>query len=567
MILAKDGEYRPMGFPDRFLIECILEGGETEILADYREEDYEIQGIEPQLFPRAETPPVKGIRLTATQLSSNEISNEIWSPEKYRLALSEIMVFVGEENVALGEKISVQGSSPGDRGWYITKLLDGFFTFSPVDREIVEENKSFVIHADEVEIVFDLGKPHKIDAFRMWPVSQEFHRSYLHTSGHGFPTSISIWAVSDIDTPEEKLTQICESSIEVLKKPGSTPFHRDHDPRSARFIKVCLAEPVVRDEAWGRRIYLSELELLSDGVCVSSGVLPWVKVTAPEEAILMQPVVGCDVRTLTDGVVEEGIVLPLRSWVEKINQRFLGERRRSLLRKEIQISEDREKNAYRILTLLLLTAAAILGLVIWIIKLYSRQRLSLVRDQIACDIHDEIGANISSIALAQDLLRKSIKQSTEFQSELMEDSITTARKTASEATQIVKFLEGRAFRRPLEEQIEEAGNQILRGTDVSYAFGAGDLLARLSPARKWDLLFFTKEVFNNILKHSKASVVTVSCSKVGGRAEIVIKDNGCGMAQKGVSLIHLEKRSQRLRADLRVDSEEGSGTTIVLRLK
>jgi len=563
IVLESDGVHRPIGFPDRFLLECVLENGDYEIIADFRERDYGIEGIEPQLFPRKEASLIKGIRLTTARLSSNDV----WNPDRYRLSLSEIMAFSGAENVALREHIEVEGAPVGDRGWYISRLLDGFMTFSPVDREIVKEDQFLVVHADQAEVIFDLGKPYNVDGFRMWPVAHEIHRSYVHHDGHGLPTSISVWALINYGTEYEYPLQLCTPWPVPLATPGSSPYNMKHPGKTTRHVMMRLAEPVLSGVEPEKRLYISEIEILSKGVCVSSGTTPSVSVTAAEENVLRHPTIGSDVKTLTDGVVEDGRILPLREWVEKINRRFVVERRLNLLRQEVEIAENQEKNTYRILTLLLLGAAIVLGLLIWIIRLYATQKLSSVRDQIACDIHDEIGANLNGIALAQELLQQNIAQPTPLQSKLIGDSLNSARKTAQEATRIVKFLEGRAFRRPLEEQIKETGSQILRALETRYHFGPKDPFRQLSPTKKWDLLFFTKEVFNNILKHSEASEVSVVCKKSNGYIELKIEDNGRGISPGNVTPVHLEKRSKRLGAKLSIDSKAGSGTTIVLRFK
>ncbi len=563
IIFENDAKYYPLGFPERFVIECIHKNGDLEILADYRQRDYQIQGIEPQLFECREKTAIKKLRLTVTQLSANEI----WAPEKYRFALSEIMAFAGGKNVALNQKIEVYGSQQGDWGWYISKLTDGFFTFSPVDRAPAKTDTNFKVHADRVQITFDFGKKKKIDAFRIWPISQEFHRRQLYTSGQGFPADISIFSLEDLSTPTPIKKLIFNSWTKELNTPGSNPYHRSITPTATRYVRFNLSKPVVRDLSIGKRIMFSELEILSDGKCISSNIVPWVKVTASEENILTHPATGSSSTTLTDGFVEEGKIIALKSWVKQINRRFAGERQLSSLQKQVHFLEQKEKNTYQTLALLLLTTAIILSLLIWGLRLYSKQKLSNVREQIACDIHDEIGANLNSIALAQELLKKEIKNPTLFQTDLISDSLHVARSTAKDATQITRFLEGRAFHQPLEEQIIATGRKLLRGMETSYDFTANRSLERLSTADKWDVLFFIKEVFNNISKHADASKVTVTCSKIRSTLQLIISDDGCGIPEKNTALVHLEKRAKRLRAQLDVDTSPGVGTTIILQLK
>ena len=76
----------------------------------------------------------------------------------------------------------------------------------------------------------------------------------------------------------------------------------------------------------------------------------------------------------------------------------------------------------------------------------------------------------------------------------------------------------------------------------------------------------TQEIFNNILKHSKATEVNFSIYQEEKNTIFKFADNGVGFNQAvvklGSGLINLKERCEIINAKLQIDSAEGKGTTI-----
>ena len=80
-----------------------------------------------------------------------------------------------------------------------------------------------------------------------------------------------------------------------------------------------------------------------------------------------------------------------------------------------------------------------------------------------------------------------------------------------------------------------------------------------------------QELCNNILKHARATEVTVQLSLEGGEAELMVEDNGAGFdprsAAYGLGLKNMQSRLALFDGELEVDSTPGKGTTVTVRLK
>jgi len=82
----------------------------------------------------------------------------------------------------------------------------------------------------------------------------------------------------------------------------------------------------------------------------------------------------------------------------------------------------------------------------------------------------------------------------------------------------------------------------------------------------------SQESFNNIAKHSQASLVHLSLKATNGKVELAIADNGVGFdveqvlsgeqSQRGIGLAGMNERTQLSGGSFSVESHKGAGTTV-----
>jgi len=85
-----------------------------------------------------------------------------------------------------------------------------------------------------------------------------------------------------------------------------------------------------------------------------------------------------------------------------------------------------------------------------------------------------------------------------------------------------------------------------------------------------------QEALNNILKHAKATEVTVNVNYLDNIFVLEISDNGTGFvvadkqksksSSSGVGLKSMYNRGKLMGADISIDSKPGSGTTVLIEL-
>ena len=79
-----------------------------------------------------------------------------------------------------------------------------------------------------------------------------------------------------------------------------------------------------------------------------------------------------------------------------------------------------------------------------------------------------------------------------------------------------------------------------------------------------------QEALQNIIKHSKASMVDISFKRDKNQVFIIIKDNGIGFdvkkGKKGIGIKNIKSRIEKLKGNLSIKSEINVGTTLHIKI-
>ena len=205
-----------------------------------------------------------------------------------------------------------------------------------------------------------------------------------------------------------------------------------------------------------------------------------------------------------------------------------------------------------------------------------------MRTRIATDLHDDIGANLTRIALLSEVARQKEEREATSEGSLPETGsedgplgsiARIARESVSAMSDIVWAINpARDSLLDLTRRMRQHADEIftLRGIALRFsAPGAHDEL-RLGVDVRRDLLLIFKEAVNNSARHSECSRVAIDLRVEGSRLVLTILDNGGGfdptVASEGQGLMSMRRRAQRLKGTLEIGSRAGIGTTVVLTM-
>ncbi|HSW27969.1 MAG TPA: two-component regulator propeller domain-containing protein [Longimicrobiales bacterium] len=198
-------------------------------------------------------------------------------------------------------------------------------------------------------------------------------------------------------------------------------------------------------------------------------------------------------------------------------------------------------------------------------QLEARQRLRL---EIAGKLHDDIGANLSTIALKAEMVRGAHGLDDRRSAQLA-DVGRLARDTATKVRETVWVVNTKYDTvAGLVGKMHDTADTLLAGV-IPFGFTAPEQVPerKISMETRQNVHLLFKETLNNVAKHASASRVEVTVTLTGGNVlAFRVVDDGMGFdpahAREGNGQRLMRQRAEALRGTLRVESAPGAGTTV-----
>lgn len=216
--------------------------------------------------------------------------------------------------------------------------------------------------------------------------------------------------------------------------------------------------------------------------------------------------------------------------------------------------------------------------------LFHRQRLARVvavervRTRIAADLHDDLGASLSRIAVLSEVARRNAASDGRQAPELVEIA-ETARQITDEAGDIVWSIDPRQDDlASLLRRLRPLAADLLseRGIALDWSGPADAASIHLAPDQRRHLLLILKEALHNAARHSGARRVSVRVDSARHLVRAEVSDDGRGFdaghvaaaaaAGGGRGLPNLRARAKEAGGRLVLLSAPGAGTTVKLEL-
>jgi len=206
------------------------------------------------------------------------------------------------------------------------------------------------------------------------------------------------------------------------------------------------------------------------------------------------------------------------------------------------------------------------------LRLKNEQALERERLRIAHDIHDDLGARVTQIsllsAMSQDNPNFPAKARADF------DQISRmSRELVSALYETVWAVN------PENDNLDALGNylcqmvnQLCERTGFRCRFQVHDLPREIevSSQIRHNISMAVKEAVHNVIRHAKATEVTVGMVFEGGVLGITVLDNGCGFQPEGEfsgnGLTNMRRRLGDIGGSCVIESHPGQGTTVGMRL-
>jgi signal transduction histidine kinase len=269
-----------------------------------------------------------------------------------------------------------------------------------------------------------------------------------------------------------------------------------------------------------------------------------------------------------DGYSSKGSLLSLRDWLQALDRRRRLLIEIDALQTELDLRAASRARLWKTLGWAageLLTGAAAGQL--WHARRTRARQEARLREQIAQDLHDEIGSTLGSISLYADGL--SHRATPQDQTRLIRVA-EMARDASQTMRDLVWVIDQRSDdSENLFERLRETAGRLLGDLPLQFEAPTGEKAAPISPEQKRHVLLFVKEALHNVLRHAAASEVAVRIRSEPEHWSMLVEDNGRGFEREnpgGSQLEKLHARAARLRGRLEVDTAPGRGTRLRLTI-
>jgi signal transduction histidine kinase len=193
-----------------------------------------------------------------------------------------------------------------------------------------------------------------------------------------------------------------------------------------------------------------------------------------------------------------------------------------------------------------------------------------IRDDISRDIHDELGADLSSISV---MSYAAIKQ---LNSTGAEQTIRvigeTSRKVIARMREIVWSLHSAHDSvSHFSMRIKETAYTIFEHHPIALHLDLPpeEVDSRIPSEHRRNLFLVYKEILHNIVRHSKAQNVYIRLFLSDDHLTFIIKDDGIGFVYRenqghGNGLLNLKQRTSSFAGTFALESLPGNGTTVTV---
>ena len=149
------------------------------------------------------------------------------------------------------------------------------------------------------------------------------------------------------------------------------------------------------------------------------------------------------------------------------------------------------------------------------------------RQRIARDLHDTLGHTLSLITLKSQLVEKLIVKNPERASVEAKEITQTSRTALKQLRELISDMRMIT----VEEELEQI-KAILQAANIMLEVEQRASSSALSPLEQNILGMCLREAITNVVKHSKATMCTVSIFETQGELILQVKDNGVGLQER-----------------------------------
>lgn len=205
-----------------------------------------------------------------------------------------------------------------------------------------------------------------------------------------------------------------------------------------------------------------------------------------------------------------------------------------------------------------------------VLKLLDIER---VRIHIAADLHDDIGSNLTQIAILSEVAQSRLLHADTHVTTPLSSIARISRESVASMSDIVWAINPKRDRlMDLVRRMRRLANEVLanRGIQVQFHAPDGEQDPKLGAEVRHDLFLVFKEALHNAVRHSACGKMDIELRLERSCLLLRVADDGHGFDREncgeGQGLGNMRRRAANLGSELEVRSRPGAGTEVELRV-
>lgn len=208
------------------------------------------------------------------------------------------------------------------------------------------------------------------------------------------------------------------------------------------------------------------------------------------------------------------------------------------------------------------------------IKLEIEKKLTLIneRNRISSDLHDDIGATLSSMHIFGDLATNVWDSKPQESRKMVEKISETSKDLMARMGDIIWSMKpGDEEKFTLEARVRNYANELLSPKNIVFKIEIDEKISSkiTNPEVRKNILLIIKEGINNIAKYSQAKNAIIGFNQVNHEAILIISDNGIGYKKSeikfGNGLDNMALRCKQINGFFKINTKPSAGVQLIFR--
>lgn len=191
-----------------------------------------------------------------------------------------------------------------------------------------------------------------------------------------------------------------------------------------------------------------------------------------------------------------------------------------------------------------------------------------VQERIGKDLHDDIGATLSSMSIYSELASSVWDTQPDESKKMIEKVAGVSKELLGRMSDIIWSMKSNFSDNSIESRVISYINDFLTPKEIACDFDIDEKLSSsyIKPENTKNIMLIIKESLNNIARHSDATQVVIELKPNQDNVILCITDNGKGIdkatVKKGNGIQNITYRCEQLKGYCTIDSEKDTGTIV-----